>query len=130
ELVADNPDSLKSEIDNGLAEVGRVINLHAASGIPLNKIIPVVVIHGSALHAVANNEYYQKHFKKDNPNLKFIDELKAAGAKFIICGQAMNFQGMDKDNFLPDVKLSLTAQTVLSHYQLKGYVLYSLRPDK
>ncbi len=130
ELTGANPDSTKSEIDGGLGEVARVINLHIASGVPQNKITPVIIIHGSALHAVANNEYYQKNFKKDNPNIKLINELKSIGTKFIICGQAMTFFEMKIENFLPDVKLSLTAQTVLTHYQLKGYVLNSIRTDK
>ena len=129
-LTEANPDSTKSETDGGLSEVARVINLHIASGIPVNKITPVIVIHGSALFAVANNEYYQKHFKKDNPNVKLINELKSIGTKMIICGQAMTFHEMKIDEFLPDIKLSLTAQTVLSHYQLKGFVLYEVNNGK
>jgi len=107
-------------LDASLSEVARVINLHIASGVPQNKISPVIVSHGSALYALSNNEYYQKHFKKDNPNIKLINELKSIGTKFIVCGQAMTFHEMKIEDFLPDVKLSLTAQTVLTHYQLKG----------
>ena len=130
ELTEANPDSAKSETDGGLGEVSRVINLHIASGVPQNKISTIIIIHGSALAAVSNNEYYQKHFKKDNPNIKLINELKSIGTKFIICGQAMTFHEMKIEEFLPDIKLSLTAQTVLSHYQLKGYVLYSMSRGK
>jgi intracellular sulfur oxidation DsrE/DsrF family protein len=130
ELTEDNPDSLRSKPDGGLTEVARVINLHVASGIPANKIMPVLVIHGGALHAVSNNGYYQEHYKMENPNLKLINDLKNVGAKFIICGQAMNFLDMKKEEFLPEVKLSLTAQTVLSNYQLKGYVKYSIGGGK
>ncbi len=130
ELTGANPDSTKSNIDGGLGEVARVINLHIASGVPQNKITPVIVIHGSALTAVSNNEYYQKNFKKDNPNIKLINELKSIGTKFVICGQAMTFFEMKIEDFLPDIKLSLTAQTVLSHYQLKGFVLYQVNNGK
>jgi|GEM_PF-446140 len=129
ELTDANPDSIKSEIDGGLGEVARVINLHIASGVPQNKITPVIVIHGSALFAVSTNEYYQKKFKKDNPSIKLINELKSIGTKFIICGQAMTFHEMKIEDFLPDVKLSLTAQTVLTHYQLKGFVLNSIKSE-
>lgn len=126
ELTFDNPDSTKGEVDGGLSEVARVINLHVASGIPAKKIIPVIVVHGSALTAISNNAYYQKNFKKDNPNLKLIDELKNVGAKFIACGQAMTFFDFTKEDLLPLVKVSLTAQTVLTAYQLKGYVLNTI----
>ena len=51
ELTGNNPDSLVKEINYGLAEVARVINLHVASGVPVKKIFPVIVIHAGALNA-------------------------------------------------------------------------------
>jgi intracellular sulfur oxidation DsrE/DsrF family protein len=126
ELTANNPDSVAKEDNYGLVEVARIINLHAASGIPANKIIPVIVVHAKALHAFATNRFYRDHYKMDNPNLKLISELKNIGAKFIACGQAMNFLNVKKEDLLDEVKVSLTAQTVKSSYQLKGYVLYDL----
>ncbi len=127
ELTSNNPDSTVKEINNGLAEIARVINLHVASGIPLKKIIPVIVVHGPALDAISNNKAYQKKYKLDNPNIKTISQLEEkAGAKFIACGQAMAFFEVKKEDLLPEIKISLTAQTVLSHYQLKGYVLYKI----
>jgi len=122
ELTGNNPDSIAKEINYGLAEVSRVINLHVASGIPLKKIFPVIVIHAGALNAITNNTFYKMHYKMDNPNLKIITELENLGAKFIACGQAMAFFNITKEDLLPVVKVSLTAQTVLTSYQLKGYV--------
>lgn len=125
ELTSNNPDSTAKEINSGLMEIARVINLHVASGIPVKKIIPVILVHAAALHAISTNDAYKKIYKTDNPNLKAIDELeKKAGAKFIACGQAMAFLEIKKEDLLPEVKISVTAQTALSHYQLKGYVLY------
>jgi intracellular sulfur oxidation DsrE/DsrF family protein len=131
ELTFTNPDSLTGEINGGLTEITRVINLHYASGIPLKKIMPVIVVHGMAIDAILNNEAYQKKFKKNNPNLSLInDMIKKTGAKIIACGQAMAYFDYTKEELLPDVKISLTAQTVLSHYQLKGYVLYNISEAK
>ena len=124
EVTMNNPDSIANEINGGLDEVARVINLHYASGVPLKRIIPVIVVHAGAVNAIKNNVAYQKKYKMDNPNLKLIDDLKKLGAKFIVCGQAMAFTQTEKEDLLPDIKISLTAQTVLSHYQLKGYVIY------
>ena len=122
ELTGNNPDSTIKEINYGLDEIARVINLHIASGVPVKKIIPVIVVHAGALHVLKNNEAYQKKYKVDNPSIKLIDDLKKIGAKFIVCGQAMAFLEVTKEELLPDIKISLTAQTVLTHYQLKGYV--------
>lgn len=122
ELTGNNPDSTAKDINAGLDEIARVINLHVASGIPVKKIIPVIVVHAAALHAIKNNEAYQKKYKINNPNIKLINDLKKMGAKFIACGQAMEYFEVKKEELLPDIKISLTAQTVITHYQLKGYV--------
>jgi intracellular sulfur oxidation DsrE/DsrF family protein len=122
EVTGNNPDSAAKEINYGLDEVARVINLHIASGIPLKKITPVIVVHAAALNALKCNDAYQTKYKIDNPNIKLINDLKKIGAKFIACGQAMEFFEVKKEELLPDIKISLTAQTILTAYQLKGYV--------
>ncbi len=123
EVSEGNPDSTKNQVDGSLSEVARIINLHLAAGIPVKNIIPVIVGHGRVLNAFRTNASYRAKFKLDNPNLKLLDEFRKIGIKFIACGQAMAFQGITKEELLPDVKISLTAQTVLSSYQLKGFVL-------
>ena len=123
ELTMNNPDSPIQELNYGLVEVARILNLHAASGIPTKNIIPVIVAHGGVLNALKNNEYFNKKYKIDNPNIKLIGELEKLGAKFIACGQAMSFLEIQKEAFLPVIKVSLTAKTVISGYQLKGFVL-------
>lgn len=124
ELTVNNPDSTIKEVNEGLMEVARKINLHVASGIPLKKIFPVIVVHAGALFAITNNAFYKEKYKTDNPNIKLVGELVALGARVIACGQAMAFLDLKREALLPEIKVSLTAQTVLSHYQLKGYIKY------
>lgn len=127
EVVSSIDDSVKAkEIINGFSEVGRLINLHIASGIDKKNLEVVIVVHGGALNALLTNENYKEKYKTDNPNLPLIQELKNAGAKLIVCGQAMFFFNVKQEEMIPDLKVSLTAQTVLSNYQQKGYVLYTL----
>ena len=126
ELTANNPDSTIKDINAGLDEIARVINLHVASGIPAKRIIPVIVVHAGALNAIKNDEAFKKKYKIDNPNLKLISDLEKIGAKFIACGQAMEFFEVKREELLPEVKISLTAQTVITQYQLKGFVLHQL----
>jgi intracellular sulfur oxidation DsrE/DsrF family protein len=130
EFTAKNPDSTTMEINESLDEVARILNLHYASGIPPKNIIPVVVIHGPGLEAVKTNEAYNKRHKIDNPNLKLVGDLKNIGAKFVACGQAMAFFGVETADLLPEVKITITAQTVLSNYQSQGYTLYKIEPEK
>lgn len=123
ELTGNNPDSVIKEINYGLDEVARVINLHVGSGVPAKRIMPVIVVHGGGINAFKNNEAFQKKYKIDNPNIALFNDLKKMGARFIVCGQAMTWLEIKMEELLPDIKLSLTAQTALTHYQLKGYVL-------
>lgn len=129
EITSENPDSAHNEPDYTLVEIARIINLHVASGIPLKNILVVVVAHGPALHTISTNQAYQKEFKVNNPNQKLIKDLEKLGARFIACGQAMSFMNVKEEDLLPEVKISFSAQTVLSGYQLKGYVLKSIEPD-
>lgn len=124
EVIPIKDSAAAKEISEGLAEVGRIINLHIASGIPKNKLDVVVVVHGPALYALHTNEVYKKKWGIDNPNIVLINELMKNGVKFIACGQAMNFFDVKQEEMVPNIKISLTAQTVLSNYQLKGYVWY------
>lgn len=120
QLIANNPYSVASEINNGLVEVIRIINLHVASGIPLNKIISVIVVHSGALNAYCTNTHHKEKYKTDNPNLKLTGKLKNTFTKFIACGQAMAFRKVNKKYLLPDIKISLPAKTVLSCASLKA----------
>jgi intracellular sulfur oxidation DsrE/DsrF family protein len=126
ELVSNNPDSTLKEVNNGLKEVARIINLHVASGIPMKKITPIVVVHAGAVHVMRTNEAFNKKFKMDKPSIPFMDQMRKIGVRFIICGQAMEFFETKKEDLQPDVKVSLTAQTVLSSYELKGFVHYQI----
>jgi intracellular sulfur oxidation DsrE/DsrF family protein len=114
------------EMNVGLIEAGRILNLHVAAGIPKENIELVLVVHAGALNAFLTNEKYKKKYDVENPNLPLLKELDSFKVKFINCGQAMHYQGLEKEDFLPGVKVALTAQTVLSSYQAKNYVLYNL----
>jgi intracellular sulfur oxidation DsrE/DsrF family protein len=130
ELVINNKENETKEINHGLTEICRILNLHAASGIPVKNITPIIVVHAKALFSFYTNEAYQKKFKTDNPNIAVIEELiKKTGVKFIACGQAMSFLEVLPEQMIPQMKVSLTAQTVLSHYHLTGYKLYEITED-
>lgn len=122
----DQNSAAKYDVNAGLGEVARLINLHEASGIPHKNMHVVVVVHGGALYALLNNAAYKKKYGVDNPNIALIKELQHYGANIIVCGQAMTFLQLEKEDLVPGIKQALTAQTVLPSYQLKNYVHYDL----
>jgi intracellular sulfur oxidation DsrE/DsrF family protein len=125
-----NDSAERKEINGGLAEVGRLINLHIAAGIPKDNIHAAIIIHGAALNVFLSNDAYQKKFKTNNPNLDILKQFSALGIKLIACGQAMAFFNFEKKDMIPEVKTSLSAKVVLSTYQMKGYALYEIKDDK
>lgn len=118
-----------SKINWGLQQVGRVLNLHVASGIPLDKVHFVVAIHGRAVKTFLNDAAYQDTYHMANPNIPLITELQKAGVKFVMCGQITTFMKVEKSMLLPGVKMSLTAQTVLTAHQAQGYSLMNIKND-
>lgn len=117
-------DSVKAKkVNTALTEIGRILNLHLASGIPKQNIEIVVAVHGLSLFSLQNDEAYQKMFQIKNPNSSLIKELQDAGVKFIACGQAMAFLEIDKQSLFQGVKKALTAQTIITSYQMKGFAL-------
>ena len=124
--MKDQDSTAKKEINLGLGNVARQLNLHEANGIPRKNIDAVVVVHASALYCLMTNEKYKKKYKLDNPNIPLIKELQDYGVKMLVCGQAMTFFNVEMEDLVPGIKQVLTAQTVISSYQLKGFVYYDM----
>ena len=122
-------DTTNTKVNPGLIEIARVWNLHVASGIPANHIHIVILAHGKSLFSLLNQEAFKKKYKKENPNNKLIGQMMTRGAKFISCGQAMQFLEIKKEDLHDGIKVALTAQVVKSNYIEQGYVLYEIEGD-
>lgn len=118
-----------SKVNWGLEEVGRQFNLHAAAGIPKEKIKMTLVIHALGSRSFLSNEKYQKRYKPDNPNLSLIKQLTDAGVKIVQCGQSATWMGLKKEMFIPEVKIAISAKTAISQLQMKGYALLKMTND-
>jgi intracellular sulfur oxidation DsrE/DsrF family protein len=119
EREGDRPDTINWALNN----VARLVNLHASAGVPRSNTHIVVAIHGGAAYSVMNNESYREKFKKDNPNLKVLQELKEAGVSLFICSQSLMARKIDRNRLVPEVVPAVSMLTVLTTYQLKGYAM-------
>jgi intracellular sulfur oxidation DsrE/DsrF family protein len=111
------------DINDGLNEVARTLNLHAAAGIPATHVHTVVIIFKQGLNVLMKDDVYKEKFNSSNPNIALIEELQNAGVTFITCGQSMYRTGIKKEVLLPGVKVSLSARTALSQYGTMGYIM-------
>lgn len=112
-----------------LVEAGRILNLHIASGIPPEKLKMVFVIHGSATDILLKDDLYKAKYKIENPNLKLIKQMQSKGAKFVVCGQIMSWDGLKLTDLTENVKEAFSAKTALSNYQTQGYILFKFEEN-
>ncbi len=106
-----------------LDKAARLANLLAQSGVPATHRHIVVVLHGPATVAVLNAAGMNARGKGVNPSADLIAQLKAAGVRVDVCGQALAGAKIGRGEVLPDVQVDLSALTTLSTLQLQGYAL-------
>ena len=112
------------KINPSLERVARAANIFASAGVPLSHLHFVAVIHGPATQSVLDNDHYREKFSVDNANVKLISELKSAGIKVIVCGQALAAKKFPHEWVNHDVEITLSAISTLIILQQQGYVLF------
>lgn len=110
-------------LNRELESVARFVNMHAASGVPLERMRLVVVLHGEALKSALLDDAYRKRYRRDNPNLDLLRQLAGKGVRFVACGQSLGFRGFDRDELAEPVEVALSAMTALTVLQSEGYAL-------
>jgi intracellular sulfur oxidation DsrE/DsrF family protein len=117
--AAGKPSAVNPQLDH----VARAVNLFVAAGVTLDQLYIAAVIHGPATPISLRDEAYQKKFGHPNPNAKLLMDLRKAGVKIYLCGQAAAASGIETDDMLPTVTPTLSAITALVILQDDGYRL-------
>ncbi|MDC6389310.1 DsrE family protein [Maribacter sp. PR1] len=110
-------------VNKGLWKIARLINMLGSSGIPSDNVHIVAAIHGGATFATLNDTKHKKKYDKANPNTELLGLLKDYGVELYVCSQATAARNITAEDLNPNTELALSAMTVLSNYQLKGYAL-------
>jgi intracellular sulfur oxidation DsrE/DsrF family protein len=112
-----------SKINPLLNTVARFINMHTETGVPLENLKIVVILHGKATKDVLSNEAFLKKYKKENPNTALLKVLNSVNVNAYVCGQSYAYKAFDRAELDNNVKMSLSALTTLVKYQSEGYQL-------
>lgn len=112
-----------TEVNPLINSLARYINMHVQRGIPLESIHLSFVLHGVSGKDALSNKAYKKRYGVNNPNSSHIKALAAKGVHMFICGQSATYAGYKKSELMPEVKMALSAMTVLTVYQANGYSL-------
>ena len=119
ERLQDDP----SEVNPLISSVHRFVNMHVRKGIPLRNIDLAFVLHGVSSKDALSNEAYMKRHGVNNPNREYIKALAEIGVHMFVCGQSASYAGYEKSDLMPEVKMALSAMTVLTIYQMDGYAM-------
>ncbi len=112
------------EVNRSLDTVARFINMHLAAGVKPENIQLAVVLHGQGAADVTKDEYYgtQKEHAL-NANAPLVAALIANGTRFYVCGQSAAYYGIENEDLLPGVQMSLSAMTAHALLNAEGYSL-------
>jgi len=119
-------DLQSTNINPGLEEVIRVLNLHVAAGIEKKKLKVIIIFHSASLMSLLNDAYYQAKYGVNNPNSDIIKQLHAANVEMVVCGQSIHLRELKPDQFLSEMAFAISAKTTLSKYQNLGYILFAI----
>jgi intracellular sulfur oxidation DsrE/DsrF family protein len=111
------------ELNQNFDTVARYLNQHVRAGVPKERLKAGLVIHGTAGKDTLNNDEYRRRFGKDNPNLKLLDELNAAGVRIYLCGQTAMGRNLPRGVVTPSVDIAYSAMVAHMALDREGYVL-------
>ena len=106
-----------------LDAAARLMNMLAASGVPLSRIHPAVVVHNNALWDVTTDARYNQQFGSPNPNAELVKALIAKGVPIYVCGQSAAWSDVSKADLIPGVKIALSAMDAHAILDSQGYSL-------
>lgn len=112
-------DSLAS--NSLISSLHRYLNMHVKNGVKESNISLAFVLHGASTKDAMTDKAYMMKYGIKNPNTYLIKTLADHGVDMYICGQSASYAGISKSELLPEIKLALSAMTVLTIYQAEGY---------
>ncbi|MDH5588803.1 MAG: DsrE family protein [Gemmatimonadota bacterium] len=111
----------EDQLNASLNTVARFLNMHAGAGIPRDRIHAAVVVHGAAGPELLDNDAFRARTGRDNPNVKLVEELLAAGVQIVLCGQTQASRNIPREGLIDGVQVALSAITALYTFQTDGY---------
>jgi intracellular sulfur oxidation DsrE/DsrF family protein len=121
-------DAKTGEVNKGLEQVARLLNLYGAGGLTAADVKIAAVFHGAADKAVLSDAAYAARYKvATNPNLPLIRTLKKAGVEVFVCGQSLHELGFQAEEVAREIPVADSAMLVLINKQAEGYAYIPVR---
>lgn len=112
-----------ADVSPALIGIGRLLNTYRNYGVPAGRVLATAVFHGPTIALVTNDDIYRNRTgAATNPNKAIINQLLAAGVKFVVCGVSARAQNYASSDLLPSVTMNLSATITLMELESRGYV--------
>jgi predicted methyltransferase/intracellular sulfur oxidation DsrE/DsrF family protein len=105
----------------GLVRAATLLNLAGESGLKPGDLDVVVVLHGDATAAALGDEAYRDLTGHPHPHADVMRKLRAAGARFLVCGQSLARKGYDPKRVRSEVTVAASAVSAVVNLQARGY---------
>jgi intracellular sulfur oxidation DsrE/DsrF family protein len=119
----------KGQVNSGIEEVMRILNLHGAVGVKKSDLEVYVVFHGPGTASFLDDDLFNKQFQVNNPNLPLIKQLQDAGVKLIVCGQTIGLRNLNVAALPDGTLVSYSAKTAISDMVQRGFMLYDVSSE-
>jgi intracellular sulfur oxidation DsrE/DsrF family protein len=100
------------------------LNTFVAAQVPRSHYKIAMVFHGAAADdGLLDNSHYRAKYGVDNPNLKPLAEMRAAGVEIYVCGEQLIGDGIEFKWLISDVTVANDGLLALTVFQNRGYAL-------
>lgn len=114
------------EVSAQINTIARCINMHVHAGMKPEDIHLSAVFHSGGTYSILKHEAYNKRFDTKNPNKALIDKLAELNINLYVCGQSLYSRGVAVMDLNENIKVALSAMTVLARHQMDGYALIKM----
>jgi len=112
-------------VNKGLDRAARFTNLLTLGG--ASHFQMAVILHGAATKEALSGEAYAALFGKPNPNADLVRQLRGAGVRILVCGQALMHAGYRPEQTAPEVEVALSAATAIIDRQMRGFAYLAIQ---
>lgn len=124
--ITENSKNDTIEVNPSLDKLARLINLYVESGIKIENLDIVTIIHFKATPLILSDASYLELFKHTNPNSALLTSLMENNIRFYVCGQSLRARKLVDKSYHPVIKVLKGAIVGITHFQNKGHAYLKL----
>lgn len=98
-----------------------LLNLAGTCDLKATDLELVIVLHGDATSAALDDDAYKALTGAPHPHADLMKKLRAAGVRFLVCGQSLARKGYDPKRVRDGVTVAASAVSATINLQARGF---------